>query len=322
MFLLNKDELKGYGSGSNQNVARKALLHDGEVISRELVGTSLLFIIAGLGKGTGSGAAPELAKIAKDLGIITISIANLPSISSEGNQIYNQAFNSLQTLSTNSDCVSTISNDKILNVNPGISFYDIYHTANQKIVNIIQDIVKIIFAPGQINITLADLKTFFSTNQYFIGDRVELDMADLSQAKIEQTLAKQIDNSLTDIKTIGCKQAIINILLSKQAPPNIVNDIRIGFAKATKNDKIVLAVGVEYNDENKIKISYLLSGGNLEAGFEQITTINTEPTIKFEPVVDQSIEEYDQLMKQVTTASKSTQEILKENDQEIKIKEN
>ncbi|MCQ3907991.1 MAG: hypothetical protein MJ219_04815 [Mycoplasmoidaceae bacterium] len=267
LFLLNKEELKGYGSGCNPEVGKKAVQKDAEVIKKELEGTDILFIIAGMGKGAGSGGAPELAQIAKNLGILTVSIVNMPSVACEGNIIYNNAFNSLQTLIVYSDSVSTISNEKIISNNKDISFYNAYELANREIAEIISDIINIIFKPSVMNVDFADLKAFFRENKFFMANRFSLESTGLNQFKIREKLASKVKNSFSDVNISNCDQVIVNIAMAKEAPTTILADINKSFTEITKNDKLSMVSGVNYHDDKKIDISFLISGKNYTDNF-------------------------------------------------------
>lgn len=320
IFLLNKEELKGYGSGGNPEVGKQAVQHDAAAIKAELQGTDILFIIAGMGKGAGSGGAPELAQIAKELGILTVSIVNMPSVACEGNVIYNNAFNSLQTLIVYSDSVTTISNEKIISNNKNISFYDAYQLANNEIADIIEDIINIIFMPSTMNIDFADLKTFFKENKFFMANRLTLDQSSLSQMKIREAIALKIKRSFGDVNINNCKEVIVNINLSKEAPTTILADVNKSFTEITKNDKLSLVAGVNYNDEKKIEISFLLAGKNYASDFDSafdsdggLANSWAVPTIKVESVDESGANEYDNLMKDVDEAAKPTEDVLNQN---------
>ncbi|MBQ0045559.1 MAG: cell division FtsZ family protein [Mycoplasma sp.] len=320
LFLLNKEELKGYGSGCNPEIGKQAVIHDAAAIKAELTGTDMLFIIAGLGKGAGSGGAPELAQIAKELGILTVAIVNMPAVACEGNIIYNNAFNGLQSLIAYADSVSTISNEKIISNNKNISFYDAYHLANEEIADIIEDILNIIFKPSVMNIDFADLKTFFKMNKFFRSNRLMIESSNLNQVRIREAIANRIKNSFSDVNITDCQHAIVNISLSKDTPTTILADINKSFVEITKNEKLTMVTGINYNDEKKIDISYLISGKNYSSNFDNAFEATSgatdkwaEPTIKVEPVVDSGSNEYDNLMKDVEEAARPTEDILAQN---------
>lgn len=320
LFLLNKEELKGYGSGGDPEIGKKAVQHDAGPIKAELAGTDLLFIIAGMGKGAGSGGAPELAQIAKELGILTVSIVNMPSVACEGNAIHNNAFNSLQTLIVYSDSVTTISNEKIISNNKDISFYDAYQLANEEMADIIEDIINIMFKPSVMNIDFADVKSFFKENKFFMANRLTIDSTNLSQIKIREAIATKIKKSFSDVNINDCKEVIANINLSKDTPTTILADINKSFVEITKNDKLSLVIGVNYNDEKKIEISYLIAGKSYSSNFDNAFEADSgdvdtwaEPTIKVETVNESDANEYDNLMNDVEQAARPTEDVVAEN---------
>lgn len=320
LFLLNKEELKGYGSGCNPEVGKAAVVKDAPAIKQELAGTDILFIIAGMGKGAGSGGAPELASIAKELGILTVAIVNMPSVACEGEIIYNNAFNSLQSLTVYADSVSTISNEKIISNNKNISFYDAYQLANEEIAYIIQDIINIIFKPSVMNVDFADLKSFFKANKFFMANRLTLEQVNANQLQIREAISTKIKRSFSDVNINECKQVIANVCMSKEAPTTILADVNRSFAEITHNDKLSLVAGVNYNDDKKIDISFLVAGKNYTGDFEHAfegdsgqANVWAEPTVKVEAVADPDANEYDNLLKDVQDATTPTEDLLANN---------
>lgn len=321
LFLLNKEELKGYGSGGNPLVGKQAVQKDAPAIKQELAGTDILFIIAGMGKGAGSGGAPELAQIAKELGILTVAIVNMPSIACEGEVIFNNAFNALQSLLANSDSVSTISNEKIISNNKDISFFDAYQLANEEIAFIIEDIINIIFKPTVMNVDFADLKSFFKHNKYFMANHLAFDNVNLGQIQIREQIARKIKNSLSDVNINESKQVIANISMSRDAPTTILADINRSFAEITKNDKLSLVAGINYREDKQIILSYLIAGKNFATNFDNAFEASSEssaswsePTVKVEPINDLEANEYDNLMKDIEQAARPTEDIINQNE--------
>ncbi len=321
LFLLNKEELKGYGSGGNPLVGKQAVQKDAPAIKQELAGTDILFIIAGMGKGAGSGGAPELAQIAKELGILTVAIVNMPSIACEGEVIFNNAFNALQSLLANSDSVSTISNEKIISNNKDISFFDAYQLANEEIAFIIEDIINIIFKPTVMNVDFADLKSFFKHNKYFMANHLTFDNVNLGQIQIREQIARKIKNSLSDVNINESKQVIANICMSRDAPTTILADINRSFAEITKNDKLSLVAGINYREDKQIILSYLIAGKNFATNFDNAFEASSEssaswsePTVKVEPINDLEANEYDNLMKDIEQAARPTEDIINQNE--------
>jgi len=317
-LLLNKEELKGYGSGGDPEVGRQAVEHDSVLIKEELKGTDILYIVTGLGKGTGSGGAPELAKIAKDLGILTVAIVSMPSTACEGNAVYNNAFNALQNLMSFADSITTVSSERIISANKEISFYEAYELANEEIGSIVEDLVNIIFKPSAMNIDFADLRTFFKQNKFFMSNRLTIDAENIPHYILKDAINKKLRKSFSDVNIENAKHVISNINISKNTQTNILNDLKRAFSDITRNDALTIVTGVDYNSSNNMNISFLISGSNFANDFtsEYVTQADAikfhEPTVS----IEQTVENYDQLMKELEDASKPTQDIVeKENKQ-------
>ena len=260
IYLLDKENLSGYGSGGDPIIGQNAIKHDSEAIKEELKDTDILFIIAGMGKGTGSGGAPELAKIAKELGILTVGIITMPSLVCEGNHVYNNAYNALKKLKEYCNSITTISNEKIINNEKGISFIHAYEKANDKIANIIEEIVDIIFNPSQINIDFADLKNFFTKNKFFMMVKTIFNETNTQKTELLEQIIKSISESYSDIDIVDAKNIIINLKISNETASNIIEDIRKSFISVTKSNSLSLVSGINSSNEKQLSLSALISG--------------------------------------------------------------
>ncbi len=307
IYVLDKEELKGYGSGGKPEIGAKAVIHDKEIIKQELADTDILFIIAGLGKGTGSGGAPELAKIAKELGILTVAIVNMPSIAAEGNLVFNNAFSSLQQLSNVVDSVTTISNEKIINNKKDISFFEAYSYANGQIGMIINQIINIIFKPSQINIDFADLKSFFLKNKFFMANSLRISCENLSDDELDRMVKTSILNNICDVEIVKAKNAIANLVLSKKTNTNIIVNIKNAMMEVTQNELLNLVSGVDYQDDDSIIITYLISGSGFMPQFE----LKDEQKKSNDPTAPISFEDFESLLKDVEEAATPTNDLTK-----------
>ena len=149
----------GLGAGANPDVGRKAALEDTEKIIETLEGADMVFVTAGLGGGTGTGAAPILASLAAELGALTVAIVTKP-FAFEGKKRSQQAEQGLSELRECVDTVITIPNERLLqNVQRGTSLQDAFRTADDILRQGVQGISDIIQIPGVINVDFADVKT-------------------------------------------------------------------------------------------------------------------------------------------------------------------
>jgi len=150
---------KGLGAGANPEVGRNAAEEDREALRAALDGADMVFIAAGMGGGTGTGAAPVVAEVAKDLGILTVAVVTKP-FNFEGKKRMAFAEQGITELSKHVDSLITIPNDKLLKVlGRGISLLDAFGAANDVLKGAVQGIAELITRPGLMNVDFADVKT-------------------------------------------------------------------------------------------------------------------------------------------------------------------
>lgn len=153
---------KGLGAGADPDVGRQAAIEDRERIAEALAGSDMIFITAGMGGGTGTGAAPVIAEIARDLGALTVAVVTRP-FKFEGGRREKLADQGLKLLRESCDSLITIPNEKLLEVmGKEASLQDAFAMANDVLRNAVQGISELITCPGLINVDFADVKTVMS----------------------------------------------------------------------------------------------------------------------------------------------------------------
>lgn len=161
-ITLGQQVTKGLGAGANPDMGREAALEDRERIMEALAGADMVFITAGMGGGTGTGAAPIVAEIAKDMGILTVAVVTRP-FPFEGRKRMQVADAGIQELSKHVDSLITIPNERLLSVlGKSISLLDAFKAANNVLLNAVQGIADLITRPGLINVDFADVRTVMS----------------------------------------------------------------------------------------------------------------------------------------------------------------
>ncbi len=159
---IGSDITKGLGAGANPDVGRAAALEDRERLIAMIDGTDMLFITAGMGGGTGTGAAPIVAQLAKELGILTVAVVTRP-FDMEGSKRSRAAENGIAELSKYVDSLITIPNQKLLTVlGASTTLLDAFKSANQVLQGAVQGIAELITRPGLINVDFADVRTVMS----------------------------------------------------------------------------------------------------------------------------------------------------------------
>ena len=159
---LGTDITKGLGAGANPDIGRQAALEDRERITEVISGADMIFITAGMGGGTGTGAAPIVAQVAKEMGILTVAVVTKP-FPFEGAKRLKIASQGLDELSQHVDSLITIPNEKLLAVlGKDMSLLDAFKAANDVLLGAVQGIAELITREGMINVDFADVRTVMS----------------------------------------------------------------------------------------------------------------------------------------------------------------
>ena len=162
ILQMGSNITKGLGAGSNPEIGRQAALEDRDKIAEILSGADMVFITAGMGGGTGTGAAPVVAEVAKEMGILTVAVVTKP-FPFEGKKRAAIADQGIQLLSENVDSLITIPNEKLLDVlGKDATLLEAFKAANDVLLGAVKGIADLIMHPGMINVDFADVKTVMS----------------------------------------------------------------------------------------------------------------------------------------------------------------
>ena len=162
ILQMGSNITKGLGAGANPEIGRQAALEDRDEIADILSGADMIFITAGMGGGTGTGAAPIVAEVAREMGILTVAVVTRP-FPFEGKKRSSIAEQGISELSENVDSLITIPNEKLLNVlGKEASLLEAFRAANDVLLGAVKGIADLIMHPGMINVDFADVKTVMS----------------------------------------------------------------------------------------------------------------------------------------------------------------
>lgn len=259
---------KGLGAGSNPEIGRQAALEDTEKIIELLEGADMVFITAGLGGGTGTGAAPIVASLAAELGALTVAVVTQP-FRFEGKKRFLQAQQGLEELKESADTVITIPNERLLTtVPPGTSLADAFKFADDVLRQAVQGISDLITVPGVINLDFADVKTIMSDmGMALMGTGIaDGDDRAISAAK------RAINSPLLEDTTIqGARGVLINITGSRNMTLQEVSEAsRIIQESADPEAHIIFGSVFDEKMENKIKITVIATGFRPEQEEEEM----------------------------------------------------
>ena len=203
-ILIGKELSGGLGAGSNPKVGEEAAREQEKEIKDTLRSADMVFITCGLGGGTGTGAAPVVAEIAKKLGALTVGVVTLP-FSMEGKRRLENAMDGLERLQSNTDTIIVIPNDKLLEIAPDLPLYTAFKVADEILTNAVKGVSELITKPGLINRDFADIRAIMKEGGVAMIGVGESDSTNRAIESVE----KAINNPLLDVDIGGAKGALI-----------------------------------------------------------------------------------------------------------------
>ncbi len=208
VLQLGSGITKGLGAGANPDIGRQAALEERDRIQEVLTGADMVFITAGMGGGTGTGAAPVVAEIARELGILTVAVVTKP-FRFEGGKRLQIATKGIEELSRSVDSLITIPNEKLLSVlGKQMSLLDAFKAANDVLMNAVQGIAELITRPGLINVDFADVRTVMSEMGVAMMGSGKACGANRASEAAEQAIHSPL---LEDINLAGARGILVNI---------------------------------------------------------------------------------------------------------------
>jgi cell division protein FtsZ len=252
---------QGLGAGANPNIGRQATEESLEEIKRILeVNTKMAFITAGMGGGTGTGGAPIIAKICKDLGILTVGIVTTP-FAYEGKKRIAQAEEGISLLKSHVDTLLVISNDKLRHQFGNLKMKEAFGRADNVLATAAKCITDVINTTGQINVDFADVCTVMSKGGVAILGSAAAEGENRAQVAIENALTSPLLND-DDIR--GAKWILININSSEGEHEFTMDVVEIIqnhlLAQAGDETDIILGLGYDSSLEAKIGITLIATG--------------------------------------------------------------
>ncbi len=278
---------KGLGAGANPEVGRTSAEEDREALRSALEGADMVFIAAGMGGGTGTGAAPVVAEVAKDLGILTVAVVTKP-FNFEGKKRMAFAEQGIAELSKHVDSLITIPNDKLLKVlGRGISLLDAFGAANDVLKGAVQGIAELITRPGLMNVDFADVRTVMSEMGYaMMGSGVACG-EDRAEEAAEMAISSPL---LEDIDLSGARGVLVNITagfdLRLDEFETVGNTIR---AFASDNATVVIGTSLDPEMNDELRVTVVATGIGVDKRPE-ITLVTNKPASQ--PVMDHGYQQH------------------------------
>src|SRR5687767_9875049 len=259
---LGSKSTRGLGAGSNPNVGREAALEDHEKLLDVLEGSDMVFVTAGLGGGTGTGAAPVVASLAIELGALTVAVVTKP-FNVEGKKRMAQAEQGLAELRGCVDTIITIPNSKLREVEENITLIDAFRRADEVLLQAVQGITDLITTPGIINLDFADVTTVMRGRGVALMGIGTGEGPDAASKAMREALDYKLleENSIT-----GARAALINVTGGLNMPLAEIEDA-IGMIESESDDNADIIWGNVIREDfgDRIMVTVIATGFDTHA---------------------------------------------------------
>jgi len=248
---------KGLGAGANPEVGRQAALEDRERIQEAIMGADMVFVTAGMGGGTGTGAAPVVAQIARDMGILAVGVVTKPFVFEGANRM-KIAMQGITELSQHVDSLITIPNDKLLSVyGRDFDLMNAFRGANDVLHNAVQGITELITHPGVINVDFADVRTVMSQNGMgMMGSGLAVG-DDRAREAAEAAVASPL---LEDVNIAGARGILVNVTGTNLTLGEFEDIGAIISAFASEEAIVVMGTAIDEGLEDELRVTVVATG--------------------------------------------------------------
>jgi cell division protein FtsZ len=281
---LGKDITKGLGAGADPEIGRQAALEDRERIADVLEGSDMVFITAGMGGGTGTGAAPVVAQVAKDLGILTVAVVTRP-FSMEGRKRNEAASKGIKELSQFVDSLITIPNEKLLMVlGRDVSLLDAFKAANDVLLGAVQGIADLITRPGLINVDFADVRTVMKEMGMAMMGSGRGSGPDRARMAAETAIASPL---LEDVNIAGARGILVNVTAGHDLKLGELDEVGNTVKSfASENATVVVGTVLDTEVSDELRVTVVATGlGRDEKAADAPSPAATIPIMQAVPQV-------------------------------------
>ncbi len=301
LLQLGNEITKGLGAGADPDIGRQSALEDRDRIIDVIEGADMVFITAGMGGGTGTGAAPVVAQVAKEMGILTVAVVTRP-FAFEGAKRSHLAEVGMQELTQYVDSLITIPNEKLLSVlGKNVSLLDAFRAANDVLLGAVQGIAELITRPGLINVDFADVRTVMSEMGMAMMGTGVASGEDRARMAAEQAVASPL---LDDIDLAGSQGILVNITAGMDMSIGEFEEVG-NTVKEFASDNATVVVGTVIDPEMRgdMRVTVVATG---LGGRKAATSSDEERSVKLVQKVSNSDLDYGDLDKPTVMRNKNT----------------
>ena len=290
VLQLGASITKGLGAGANPEVGRAAALEDKDRIADALHGADMVFVTAGMGGGTGTGAAPIVAEVAREMGILTVAVVTRP-FSFEGKKRVNTAEEGLSEIAQHCDSLITIPNEKLLEVlGSNTTLLDAFKEANDVLLGAVQGIADLIIRPGLVNVDFADVRTVMSE----MGSAMMGTGSASGENRAREAAERAINSPLLDdIDLSGARGILVNITAGLDLSLGEFSEVGATIEDIASEDAtVVVGTVIDPDMTDSLKVTVVATG--LRSAEARPTLTAVEPTVAARPATSGAdYEDYD-----------------------------
>jgi cell division protein FtsZ len=249
---------RGLGAGANPEIGRQSALEDRDQIAEIIKGADMVFITAGMGGGTGTGAAPVVAEIAKEMGILTVAVVTKP-FPFEGRRRMKIALAGMDELRQHVDSLITIPNEKLLNVlGKNVTLIDAFAEANNVLLNAVQGVADLIVRPGTINLDFADVRTVMSEMGMAMMGSGRASGEDRAQRAAEMAIRSPL---LEDVDLHGARGILVNVSAGVDLGLDEFTEVGNTIEEfASEDATVVVGTVIDPELEDEIRVTVVATG--------------------------------------------------------------
>ncbi len=255
-ILIGRELTQGLGAGSNPRVGEEAARETEQEIKKRLSGTDMIFITCGLGGGTGTGAAPVVAELAKKQGALTIGVVTMP-FTIEGKKRIENAVYGLERMESIVDTLIVIPNDKLLELAPELPLHTAFKVADEILTNAVKGTTELVTRSGLVNLDFADIKAVMSNGGVSLIGMGESD----SQQRAIDAVEKAINNPLLDVDISNATGALVNIIGGPDLSLDEAKSIIATVGERLSDDaKMIWGAQISEDLEKTVRVMLIITG--------------------------------------------------------------
>jgi cell division protein FtsZ len=255
-ILIGRELTQGLGAGSNPKVGQEAAKESESEIKKKLSGADMVFITCGLGGGTGTGAAPVIASLAKKQGALTIGVVTLP-FTIEGRKRLENAMDGLERMESTVDTLIVIPNDKLLELAPELPLHTAFKIADEILTNAVKGITELVTTSGLVNLDFADVRAVMVDGGVSLIGMGESD----SPSRALDSIDKAIQNPLLDVDISNATGALVNIIggadMSLEECKSIIEEVG---NRLNPDAKLIWGAQISADMEKSIRVLLIVTG--------------------------------------------------------------